>query len=58
VAEFIRGQLALVAQLERAMIRDRLTAGKLQKKKLAATSTAVSPTATAPRAASSNPWRS
>jgi site-specific DNA recombinase len=34
VAEFIRGQFALVAQLERALIRDRVTAGKLQKKKL------------------------
>jgi site-specific DNA recombinase len=34
VAEFIRGQLALVAQLERAMIRDRVSAGKLQKKKI------------------------
>jgi site-specific DNA recombinase len=34
VAEFIRGQLALVAQLERALIRDRVSAGKLQKKKL------------------------
>ncbi len=34
MAEFIRGQLALVAQLERALIRDRVSAGKLQKKKL------------------------
>jgi DNA invertase Pin-like site-specific DNA recombinase len=34
VAEFIRGQLALVAELERALIRDRVQAGKLQKKKL------------------------
>jgi site-specific DNA recombinase len=34
VAEFIRGQLALVAQFERALIRDRVSAGKLQKKKL------------------------
>ena len=30
IGEFIRGQLALVAQLERAMIRDRLTAGKMK----------------------------
>jgi site-specific DNA recombinase len=34
VAEFIRGQLALVAQLERAMILDRVRAGKAKKKSL------------------------
>jgi DNA invertase Pin-like site-specific DNA recombinase len=34
VAEFIRGQLALVAQLERAMILERVTAGKAKKKAL------------------------
>lgn len=34
LAEYLRGNLALVAQLERAMIRDRLTSGKLAKKKL------------------------
>jgi site-specific DNA recombinase len=34
VAEFIRGQLALVAQLERAMIAERVSAGKAQKKRL------------------------
>jgi len=32
IAEFIRGQLALVAQLERATIRDRLSAGKAARK--------------------------
>jgi DNA invertase Pin-like site-specific DNA recombinase len=32
MAEFIRGQVALVAQLERAMIRDRLSAGKANAK--------------------------
>jgi len=34
VAEFMRGQLALVAQLERAMILDRVGAGKAKKKEL------------------------
>jgi site-specific DNA recombinase len=34
VAEFIRGQLALVAQLERAMILERVSAGKAKKKAL------------------------
>lgn len=34
VAEFIRGQLALVAQLERAMILERVGAGKARKKAL------------------------
>ena len=34
IAEFIRGQLALVAQLERAMILERVGAGKAAKKKL------------------------
>ena len=34
VAEFIRGQLALVAQLERALILERVGAGKAAKKKL------------------------
>lgn len=34
VAEFIRGQLALVAQLERSMILDRVGAGKAKKKQL------------------------
>jgi site-specific DNA recombinase len=33
VAEFIRGQLALVAQLERAMILDRVRAGKASRKR-------------------------
>ena len=32
IAEFIRGQLALVAQLERAMIRERMGAGKAKRK--------------------------
>jgi site-specific DNA recombinase len=32
LAEFIRGQLALVAQLERAMILDRVSEGKAQRK--------------------------
>jgi site-specific DNA recombinase len=32
VAEFIRGQLALVAQLERAMILERVSAGKAKRK--------------------------
>lgn len=32
MAEFVRGQVALVAQLERAMIRDRLSAGKAKAK--------------------------
>ena len=32
MAEFVRGQVALVAQLERAMIRDRLGAGKAKAK--------------------------
>lgn len=32
IAEFIRGQLALVAQLERAMILDRVRAGKAKRK--------------------------
>lgn len=31
IADFIRGQLALVAQLERAQIRERLSAGKAKK---------------------------
>ena len=34
IAEFIRGQLALVAQLERAMILERVSAGKAKKKQL------------------------
>jgi site-specific DNA recombinase len=34
IAEFIRGQLALVAELERAMILERITAGKAKKKAL------------------------
>ena len=34
LAEFIRGQLALVAQLERAMILERVSAGKAKKKAL------------------------
>ena len=34
LAEFIRGQLALVAQLERAMILERVSAGKAQRKAL------------------------
>lgn len=34
IAEFIRGQLALVAELERAMILERVTAGKEKKKQL------------------------
>jgi site-specific DNA recombinase len=34
IAEFIRGQLALVAQLERAMILERVGAGKAKKKAL------------------------
>ena len=34
LAEFIRGQLALVAQLERAMILDRVRSGKAKKKAL------------------------
>jgi site-specific DNA recombinase len=34
IAEFIRGQLALVAQLERAMILERVTSGKAKKKAL------------------------
>lgn len=34
IAEFMRGQLALVAQLERAMILDRVGAGKAKKKAL------------------------
>lgn len=34
VAEFIRGQLALVAQLERSMILERVSAGKAKKKAL------------------------
>jgi site-specific DNA recombinase len=34
LAEYLRGNLALAAQLERALIRDRLTSGKLAKKKL------------------------
>ena len=34
IAEFIRGQLALVAQLERAMIVERVSAGKAKKKQL------------------------
>ncbi len=34
IAEFMRGQLALVAQLERAMIADRVGAGKAKKKAL------------------------
>ena len=34
IAEFMRGQLALVAQLERAMILDRVGAGKARKKAL------------------------
>jgi DNA invertase Pin-like site-specific DNA recombinase len=34
LAEFIRGQLALVAQLERAMILERVRAGKAKKKAL------------------------
>lgn len=33
IAEFIRGQLALVAQLERAMIAERVSAGKAKRKK-------------------------
>lgn len=33
IAEFIQGQLALVAQLERAMILDRVREGKAQKKR-------------------------
>ena len=34
IAEFIRGQLALVAELERAMILERVSAGKAKKKQL------------------------
>lgn len=34
IAEFIRGQLALVAELERAMISERVSAGKAKKKQL------------------------
>src|SRR5581483_8594204 len=34
VAEYLRGNLALIAQLERAMIRERLQAGKAAKKRL------------------------
>ncbi|MFN8187402.1 MAG: recombinase family protein [Gaiellales bacterium] len=34
IAEFIRGQLALVAQLERQLIRERLSAGKAKAKTL------------------------
>jgi site-specific DNA recombinase len=34
LAEFIRGQLALVAQLERQMILERVSAGKAKKKQL------------------------
>src|SRR4051812_44088271 len=34
LAEFVRGQLALVAQLERAMILERVGAGKAKKKQL------------------------
>lgn len=34
IAEFMRGQLALVAQLERAMILERVSAGKAKKKQL------------------------
>jgi DNA invertase Pin-like site-specific DNA recombinase len=34
LAEFIRGQLALVAQLERSMILERVSAGKAKKKQL------------------------
>jgi site-specific DNA recombinase len=34
IAEFIRGQLAQIAQLERAMILDRVRAGKAKKKRL------------------------
>jgi site-specific DNA recombinase len=34
IAEFIRGQLALIAQLERATILERVSSGKAKKKKL------------------------
>ena len=49
LAEFVRGQLALVAQLERAMILERVAAGRAKRKAQGRHVQGTAPTATAPR---------